>query len=130
MRSAKPRQTAKAIAAAVVALVAAAGGWVLYTFPPAASTFYPRCVFRAATGLDCPGCGSTRAVHELLHGHIGAALRLNPFLFLVGLMLLCTLPSILRGQYPRFLAKPWFGWTAVVVTIGWWIVRNTPLYPH
>jgi hypothetical protein len=130
MQSAKPRRITKAIVGVAAALVAAAGGWVLYTFPPATTAFYPRCVFHSATGLDCPGCGSTRAVYELLHGHVGAALRLNPFLFLVGLMLLCTLPSVLRGQYPRFLARPWFGWTSVVVTIGWWIVRNTPLYPY
>jgi hypothetical protein len=127
MRIAKTWRTGSAIVGAFVAL---AGGWVLYTFPPAASTFYPRCVFHSVTGLDCPGCGSTRAVHALLHGEIGTAFRLNPFLFLVGLMLLCMVPSLMRGEYPRFLAKPWFGWLSVVVTIGWWIVRNTPYYPH
>ena len=26
------------------------------------------CPFKAMTGLDCPGCGATRAIHQLLNG--------------------------------------------------------------
>src|SRR4029079_1546856 len=35
------------------------------------------CPFKAWTGLDCPGCGATRAAHQLLNGHLRAALELN-----------------------------------------------------
>src|SRR4051794_34754853 len=35
------------------------------------------CPFKAWTGLDCPGCGATRAAHQLLNGHLLAALDLN-----------------------------------------------------
>jgi hypothetical protein len=56
-------------------LLAACG--VLYTFAPAEHTFYPRCLFHALTGLQCPGCGGTRALYQLLHFHLAEALRLN-----------------------------------------------------
>lgn len=107
-----------------IALVLLAGGWVIYTYPPAEHSFYPRCVFKAATGLDCPGCGLTRASHHALHGRFGEAFRFNPLLFAMGFVAICAAPSAVRGQAPRFLTRPWFGWTTVIVVTGWWIVRN------
>ena len=50
---------------------------VLYAFPPAQYTFYPRCPIYAATHLLCPGCGGTRALYELLHFNLGGALHYN-----------------------------------------------------
>ena len=110
-------------------MAAAAGAWVLYTFPPAAYAFYPRCPFRLVTGMLCPGCGTTRALHQLLHGNVGAAFRLNPMIFVLMAVALCAVPSIVRGRYPGFLMKPWFAWSAFFVLTGYWIVRNTPIYP-
>ena len=54
----------------------------LYCFNPSSHSFYPACLFHEATGLWCPGCGSLRALHQLLHGHIVAAFRFNPLLVL------------------------------------------------
>ena len=36
------------------------------------------CVFRALTGLYCPGCGGTRAVTEMLHGRLLSSLYYHP----------------------------------------------------
>jgi hypothetical protein len=60
------------VAAAVVA-----GAALLYRYSPQEYWFYPRCPFYALTHHYCPGCGATRAVAELLHGHIAAALHFN-----------------------------------------------------
>jgi hypothetical protein len=49
---------------------------ILWWFDPA-EIKVPLCTFHAMTGLDCPGCGATRATHELLHGRLLAALRYN-----------------------------------------------------
>jgi hypothetical protein len=111
-------RTASALALATI------GGWVLYTFPPISSRFYPQCVFRQLTGLDCPGCGTTRALHHLLHGRVSEAFALNPMLFALMIVALCAVPSFIRGQRPRFLDRPWFGWGSFVVVTGWWVGRN------
>ena len=112
---------------AVCSVFLVAGVWVLYTFPPATTPFYPRCTFRQLSGFDCPGCGITRALHALLHGRIGEAFRLNAMLFpLMGLALLGA-PSFLRGRTPSFMMHRWFGWATLVVVTAWWIGRNVYL---
>ena len=60
-----------------VAAAALAGTAFLYRFPSQDYSFYPRCPFYALTHYYCPGCGATRAVAELLHGHVAAALYFN-----------------------------------------------------
>src|ERR1700741_586863 len=60
------------VAAAVVA-----GAALLYRYSPQEYSFYPRCPFYALTHHYCPGCGATRAVAELPHGHVAAALHFN-----------------------------------------------------
>ena len=35
------------------------------------------CVFRQALGLECFGCGMTRALSAVMHGHLEVALGLN-----------------------------------------------------
>lgn len=101
-----------------------AGAWVLYTYPPAETSFYPVCVFKTVTGYDCPGCGSTRAAHAILHGRFGEAFRLNPMLFLGGLVFAFATPSLLRREQPRFITRPWFGRVTIAVVVVWWVGRN------
>ena len=36
-----------------------------YFFNPSVERFFPSCPFYTATGWQCPGCGSQRAIHEL-----------------------------------------------------------------
>src|SRR4051794_18522002 len=94
----------------LLALVAGAAAAlaVLYRFDPATAGFFPPCPFRLLTGLRCPGCGSTRALHQLLHGQVGAALALNPLLPLslpalgwVGLSLLRSAAGLPPPRAPR-----------------------------
>lgn len=47
------------------------------------------CLFRALTGLPCPGCGTTRAVSALCAGDFSTAWQLNP----VGLMTVVMLAA-------------------------------------
>ena len=42
----------------------------------------PLCLFKALTGLPCPGCGLTRAFSSLLHGQFAKAYAFHPFVFL------------------------------------------------
>lgn len=53
------------------------GCGVIYSFPPEEYHVYPLCPIYAATHLLCPGCGGTRALHQLLHLHLRQAMHLN-----------------------------------------------------
>lgn len=50
---------------------------LLWRFPPQQYPFYPQCPIFQYLHLQCPGCGTTRALAALLHGNVAAALRLN-----------------------------------------------------
>lgn len=39
----------------------------------------PPCLFHQVSGLYCPGCGGTRAVHALLEGDLIASFLYHPF---------------------------------------------------
>lgn len=60
-----------------VAATAALGTLALHLRDPNVPGSWGVCPFRAATGLDCPGCGTLRAVHALTDGDVGAALSSN-----------------------------------------------------
>jgi hypothetical protein len=104
-----------------------AGLMVLFFFNPGTWGFYPVCTFYLATGLQCPGCGSLRAVHQLLHGHLGAAFHYNP-------LLICTLPlagwmvarftiASISGR-PLPSIRPWWLWSGLVVLVVFGVLRN------
>jgi len=61
----------------VIAVGLLTGLGVLYTFAPTEHAFYPRCLFHALTGWQCPGCGGTRALYHLLHFDVSGAIRYN-----------------------------------------------------
>ncbi len=122
------RRWIRAAGAVVVA------GIVLYRFDPAGTTAYPPCPFRALTGLHCPGCGSLRATHQLLHGHVVAALRLNPLMVLslplLAGMLVPGAVAAARGRpAPRRVNPASWIWLALGVIVAYWILRNVPAYP-
>ncbi len=54
----------------------------LYKYDPGVTehNLYPSSFFRELTGFYCPGCGATRALHQILHGNLKAALALNPLI--------------------------------------------------
>src|SRR6202046_5995717 len=65
------------------ALALVAGAITLRMFDPATTVFFPPCPLRYLTGWYCPGCGSLRALHQLLHGNLGQAWALNPLTVLL-----------------------------------------------
>lgn len=50
---------------------------------PVQTLWAPQCWFYRWTGWRCLGCGTQRALYQLVHLHIGQAFRLNPLLFAV-----------------------------------------------
>jgi hypothetical protein len=106
----------------------------LYFFPPGEYAFYPRCIFHLTTGLLCPGCGSLRATHQLLHGDLAAAFLLNPLLlflmgWLAGLSVLRFAEKRLgRKLFPIF-QRPFWTWALVVLIVVFGVVRNLSFFP-
>lgn len=107
---------------------------VLYLFDPATSGLYPGCPFRALTGLLCPGCGTLRGLHQLLHGNLVTAFRFNPLMVLslpfVAWSLLARSAELATGRALPvvFLRAAWI-WSLLGVILLYGVLRNTPLYP-
>jgi hypothetical protein len=105
-------------AAAVVVVVV--GVILLLLFDPRTAGFFPPCPLYLLTGLQCPGCGTTRALHALVHGDVAAAVDLNPFtmtLALVGVIKLLTPPL------PRALVVP-IAVAVVLAAVVFAVARN------
>ena len=111
-----------------------AGLILLRLYDPATSGIFPPCPLRYLTGLYCPGCGSLRAVHQLLLGNFREAWALNPLTVVLLPFVAYGLASEaliqLRGRaLPQvFLPAIWIrALCAVVILFG--IVRNLPFHP-
>lgn len=110
------------------AALGVAGLALLYFFAPEKYAFYPQCPFFVLTGLACPGCGTLRALHELLHGNISTAFDLNPIsialLPILGLLSVAYFANPFRTR--EVLMKPVWLWALLGIGIVFGIVRNLP----
>ncbi len=124
----------KTFKVAILSSIIVLAAIILYYFNPAGSQLYPSSPFRALTGLYCPGCGSLRAIHQLLHGHFLAALDLNPLMvlatpYLIYSFISYTSPVILGQKIPQVYVKPALIWLFLKVVLAYWVLRNIPLPP-
>lgn len=125
-----------AVRAAAPVVVLALTAAVLLRFPPTQYSFYPQCPVYALLHLQCPGCGTTRALAALLHGHFAEALRLNA---LTTLMLppaavyavICyrrSLRAYLRAEAFRWPQLPSTGiYAALAAATIFAVLRNLPV---
>ena len=105
---------------------------VVFFFNPSAHGFYPICLFHQLTGLNCPGCGGTRALYALLHGHWQLAIKDNA-LFVV--LLAAAVPrgiwfaarQIQRKPAASFLPAK-FLWALLVIAVVFAVMRNLPWF--
>ena len=109
-----------------VAVIAAA---IYYVFDPSVEgNLFPRCVFRTFTVWKCPGCGSQRALHALLHGDIADAWRYNVFMVLViPIIVFYAFAEFTRTRFPRFYyftGHPAIVWSLLGLIVLWWVLRN------
>jgi hypothetical protein len=107
---------------------------VLFYFEPGKYPFYPFCPFHELTGLNCPACGSLRALHQLSHGNIVAAFHFNPLLLVslpfLGIVLARNLSARITGSPLRPIEqRPLLWWLFLGVVFVFGILRNLPLTP-
>lgn len=108
---------------------------VLFFFlDPNKHVIFPRCVFYSFSGYYCPGCGSQRAIHSLLHLNIAGVVQ-NNFLFLpaVAAIIYHFSHSFLNRWFNWRLPNifymkntPWVIFSAIML---FWVLRNLPVYP-
>jgi len=121
-----PRRLPRAIYLAVAVLFLA-GVALVFAVNPTQTTYLPRCPLYATTGLYCPGCGSTRAVHQLLHGHVAAAFGYNPLLVVsLPLLAYAVARQFIRALPPRRPLPAWTIWAIFAVLVTFGVVRNVP----
>lgn len=89
------------------------------------------CPFKAITGIDCPGCGMTRAMISLIAGDPGNAVLYNPFcFFFLFVLFMSVLPlhwfKPLHARLER--ALPVFYAAALSLVITFWVFDR--LLPH
>ncbi|MEA4979468.1 MAG: DUF2752 domain-containing protein [Petrimonas sp.] len=120
----------KLLIGAAISLVLVAVVFMFYTFDPGDMPLFPKCPFLLVTGYECPGCGSQRAVHDLLHLDLKGAFSQNALiLFLIPYILLGIYLGFFNGKhrFPR-LEKLFFGkWAAIIVVSGiiiYGVLRN------
>lgn len=107
-----------------------------YRFSPLKNDgFFPFCMFKSATGLDCVGCGGQRAVHELLHFNFRSALDHNALFVLSIPLFIYFIYNSLR-RYVTGKSEPnsfWysrrFGIIYILIVLIFFILRNIPIYP-
>jgi hypothetical protein len=118
----------------LAALAVPAGLFLLYRFAPTADSFYPRCLFHTVTGLHCPGCGTTRCLHALLHGQLRQAAAYNALTLLALPFLLFWAArwglAFLRGVPLHHRPLPRWAYVALVgAVLAFWVLRNLSFPP-
>jgi hypothetical protein len=114
---------------------AVAGSLLYFYFDPELSRFFPACPLYRLTGIFCPGCGSQRAFHDLIHGHPLLAAEHN-LLFIVFLPLI-VLSAVLFGMDVflhkkaslKIFTSALFTRITLVVIVIFWVLRNVPVEP-
>lgn len=102
---------------------------LLFTFLDPSVFPFPKCPFKSLTGLECPGCGSQRAIYHVLHGNIAESIRLN-ILFLPAIFygLIGWVTSSFMPSYWPVVQRKFYGLTAAYVALTvimmFWIGRN------
>ena len=90
----------------------------------------PPCVIHKWTGYYCPGCGGTRAVRELLKGHIIASFFYHPVVVYGGaiylwFMISHTVEYITKGKLGIGMKyKDTYLYIAAGIILLQWVVKN------
>jgi hypothetical protein len=105
-----------------------------FLLDPARHEIFPRCIFNSLTGYYCPGCGSQRAIHSLLHLDFAGVVSYN-FMFIPALLLIFYhyLHPVFNRLFGWKLPNVFYFRNTPLVILGvillFWILRNIPYYP-
>ena len=118
----------RAVRAAAVYFIIAAVLLLYYAFVQLTGLGIP-CVFHKLTGLDCPGCGNSRALIALSHFDVKGAVDHNLFIFpelaFVGyIAATVTARYIKTGKLSAKISHERLAWAFLALLVVWGVVRN------
>jgi hypothetical protein len=129
------RTALRLVVAVGVPILAAAGFLLLYFVDPARSRLLPVCPTYLLTGIYCPGCGTTRMLHSLLHLRLVEAFDHNVLMvFLLPVVLYAGLAAYLafvfgRPLLPALRIARWISVLILVAAVVFTVLRNLPFSP-
>ena len=96
---------------------------------PNHSSAYPQCPTKLVTGLDCPLCGATRAVHSLLRADLRGAMDHNLVFvlllpFIAYAFVAWTATRMGRPMKPIPMSSKWVNIPLAIVLVVFTVVRN------
>lgn len=85
------------------------------------------CPLRLVTGLHCPGCGGTRSMLELLHGHPLRAVHDNPAAPVLVILAILRYSELVLESFGKkvhlFPRSVWFWGVVIGIHMIWAIAR-------
>ena len=131
-----PEKTQKAFYAAALIFTGccAIGLLFFHVMGYTAETFLPGCYLYRLTGYYCPGCGGTRAIRALMHGHVLSGLRMHLFVVYTVFMMFLFLSTYTlhyvfpERSFPRLRLRPLYFYAAIALILINWILKNILIY--
>ncbi len=109
-------------------------GYLYFRYDPINNLLFPKCPLFVTTGIYCPGCGSQRATHALLHFDIFNVFKSN-LLFLPIILLVSyhfgiqIINKILVKNYQSILDHTKAPLIVLIIVMLYWLLRNIPFIP-
>jgi hypothetical protein len=107
---------------------------LFFILDPNEQVIFPRCIFYSLSGDYCPGCGSQRAIHNLLHLNFSGVVQ-NNILFLPAVLAIIyhylypTLNRLFNWRLPNIFYMKNTPWIIFGIILLFWLLRNLPFYP-
>ena len=107
---------------------------LFFILDPDQQAIFPRCIFYSFSGYYCPGCGSQRAIHNLLHLNFFGVVQ-NNILFLPAVLaiiyhyLYSILNRLFNWRLPNIFYMKNTPWIIFGIILLFWLLRNLPFYP-
>ena len=86
------------------------------------------CVFRALTGLPCPGCGLTHAATSLLRGEVVESLLYHALFIPYIVTIVANTITLDFFVLNWFRSRVWL-WTMLIVSVGYYAIRLMLFFP-
>ncbi len=103
---------------------------LFFSLNPENHMFFPKCLVKEHLGIYCSGCGSQRALHDLMHLRIGKVFGHNalflPFLMVVLHHVLVKV-NLLKGK--TILEYRYAPLIILGIVVVFTVVRNLDIYP-